>query len=202
MINKLEIEKKYYIKNMTVKCLSQIIEKSGAKYIGDSKQYDIYFNVPGRDSLASKECLRIRESGEKREITYKPPTEELNMNSGFFAKKEVNLPIGDIKTAKTLLLDMGCTVLAEVKKIRKRYGLDKFKIFIDNVQNIGLFIEIEIMDISDNIQKGINEIDELMKRLNINNYIIENKPYRDIVIEKENGGIYGRDYKSYRERLQ
>lgn len=189
MTNKLEIEKKYYIKNMTVECLSQIIEKSGAKYVGDSKQYDIYFNVPGRNSLASKECLRIRASGEKREITYKPPTEELNMNNGFFAKKEANLPIGDIKTAKILLLDMGCTVLAEVKKTRKRYRLDKFKIFIDNVQNIGLFIEIEILDISDNIQKGIKEIDELIKRLNINNYIVENKPYRDIVIEKENGGI-------------
>ena len=189
MINKLEIEKKYYIKNATIKNLSQIIRKSGAEYVGDSSQCDIYFNVPGRNSLISKECLRIRASGAKKEITYKPPTKESNMNNGFFAKKEVNLPIRDIETAKTLLLDIGCTVLAEVKKTRKRYKLDKFKIFIDNVQNIGLFIEIEIMDISDNIQKGIKEIDELMKRLNINNYIVENKPYRDIVIEREKGGM-------------
>ncbi len=189
MTNKLEIEKKYYIKNITVEYLSQIIEKGGAEYIGDSKQRDIYFNVPGRDSFNSKECLRIRVSNTKKEITYKPPTEELNINNGFFAKKEVNLPIRDIETAKVLLLNIGCTILAEVNKERKRYRLDKFKIFIDNVQNIGLFIEIEIMDISDNIQKGINEIDELMKRFNINNYIVENKPYRDIVIEKERGGI-------------
>ncbi|MCK5061921.1 class IV adenylate cyclase [Candidatus Parcubacteria bacterium] len=187
MTNKLEIEKKYYIKNSTIDDLTKIIEKSGAEYIGDSKQRDIYFNVPGRDSLTSKECLRIRESETKKEITYKPPTKESDMNNGFFAKKEINLLIQDVEVAKILLLDIGCTVLAEVKKERKRFRLDKFKIFIDNIQNVGLFIEIEIMDIFDNIQKGISEIDELMDGLNMNNYITENKPYRDLVIEKEKG---------------
>lgn len=185
MRHKLEIEKKYYIKNTSIEKLSKIIENIGAEHTGDSKQCDIYFNVPGRDSLTSKECLRIRESDAKKEITYKPPTEESEMNNGFFAKKEVNLQIEDIETAKILLLDIGCTILAVVKKNRKRFRLDKFKVFIDNVKNVGLFIEIEIKDISKNIQKSINRIDKLMESLNIDDYVVENKPYRDIVINKE-----------------
>ena len=175
MTNKLEIEKKYYIKNATIDELTKIIEKRGAEYVGENKQCDIYFNVPGRDSLTSKECLRIRESKTKKEITYKPPTKDEDMNSDFFAKKEVNLSIQDIEIAKILLLDIGCTILAEVKKERKRFRLDKFKIFIDNIQNVGLFIEIEIMDTSDNIKKNISEIDRLMESLNINNYVIESR---------------------------
>ncbi len=185
MTNKLEIEKKYYIRNSSIEELSKIIEKKGGKYIGDNRQCDIYFNVPGRDSLTSKECLRIRESDTKKEITYKPATKQKDMDSGFFAKKEVNLAINDIETAKILLLDMGCTILAEVNKERKRYGLDKFRIFIDNILNIGLFIEIEVLDVQENVKKCINDIDKLMLSLNLDNYVIEDKPYRDIVIESQ-----------------
>jgi adenylate cyclase class 2 len=188
MTNKLEIEKKYYIKNKKIEELIEIIKKSGAEYEGENKQCDIYFNVPGRDSLTSKECLRIRESETKREITYKPPTKNSDMNNGFFAKKEINLAIQDIETAKILLLDIGCEILTEVKKERKRFRLDKFKIFIDNIQNVGLFIEIEIVDVYNNIQKGISEIDKLMKNLKIDEYTIEDKPYRDLVIENKKGG--------------
>jgi len=189
MTNKLEIEKKYYVKNGSVENLSKALEIAGAEYIGDSKQTDIYFNVPGRDSFASKECLRIRESESKKEITYKPPTKDVDINNSFFAKEEVNLPIHDTEIAKILLLDIGCTVLAEVKKKRKRFRFDKFKIFIDNVLNVGLFIEIEIMDFSNNVESGIKEMDALMNTLSID-CIVENKPYRDLVMEKgeENDG--------------
>ena len=187
MTNKLEIEKKYYIKDGNIESLTEILMSAGAEYIGDSKQTDIYFNVPGRDSLTSKECLRIRESEAKKEITYKPPTKNADMNNGFFAKEEVNLAIQDIKTAKILLLDIGCTVLAEVQKERKRFRLDKFKIFIDNILNVGLFLEIEIMDYPDNIKHGIKEIDTLVNSLEIGDYTVENKPYRDLVMEKKGG---------------
>lgn len=184
MTNKLEIEKKYYIKDGNIESLKGVLMSAGAEYIGDSKQTDIYFNVPGRDSLTSKECLRIRESETKKEITYKPPTKNVDMNNGFFAKEEVNLAIQDVETAKVLLLDIGCTVMAEVKKERKRFRLDKFKIFIDNILNVGLFLEIEIMDFSDNIESGIKEIDTLMNTFGVINYAVENKPYRDLVMEK------------------
>jgi predicted adenylyl cyclase CyaB len=185
MTNKLEIEKKYYIKDGNIEILTKVLISAGAEYIGDSKQADIYFNVPGRDSFSSKECLRIRESETKKEITYKPPTESFDMNKGFFAKKEVNLAIQDIEIAKVLLINIGCTVLTEVKKERKRFSLDKFKIFIDNVLNVGLFLEIEIMDYPDNIKHGIREIDALVDSLEIGDYTVENKPYRDLVMEKK-----------------
>jgi adenylate cyclase, class 2 len=188
MPNKLEIEKKYHIKNTSVKELSNIIKKAGAVYIGDDNQRDIYFNVTGRDSLVSKECLRIRESATKKEITYKPATKQKDVLNNFFAKKELDLIIENIETAKDLLLAIGCTFLAEVNKERQCYRLDKFNIFIDNVLNTGLFLEIEILDIQENIQKDINAIDKLMLSLNIADYIIENRPYRDIVIETHKGG--------------
>ncbi|MBN1969289.1 MAG: class IV adenylate cyclase [Candidatus Delongbacteria bacterium] len=199
MANKLEIEKKYYIKDGNIESLKKALMSAGAKYIGDSKQTDIYFNVPGRDSFISKECLRIRESETKKEITYKAPTKNSDINNGFFAKEEVNLAIQDIEKAKILLLDIGCTVMAEVKKERKRFRLDKFKIFIDNVPNVGLFIEIEIMDFSNNVESGISEIDALMNTLNIGDCIVENKPYRDLVMEK--GGENGRKHQSNKRRL-
>ncbi|MFH1745192.1 MAG: class IV adenylate cyclase [bacterium] len=188
MKNKLEIEKKYKVNNSSVEELTKKIEKIGAVFAGDKDQLDIYFNVPGRDSFTSKECLRIRSSDTGKEITYKPSTREEYVDKGFFAKKEINLPINDVGIAKILLQDIGCTILAEVKKRRRQFRLDKFKICIDNINNLGLFIEIEIMDVFDNIQKSVKEIDKLMSSLNLINYSLEDKPYRDLVMAKEKGG--------------
>jgi adenylate cyclase class IV len=50
---------------------------------------------------------------------------------------------------------------------------------------VGLFLEIEIMDYPDNIKHGIREIDALVDSLEIGDYTVENKPYRDLVMEKK-----------------
>lgn len=181
---KIEIEKKYFLKNYKSALLLKKLKNLGAKYVGYNVQRDIYFNVPGRDSLTTRECLRIRESKYKKEITYKPPTKNSDYDNDYFAKKEVDVAIDDIYAAKNLLLDMGCIELATVNKEQKCYRLDKFNIFIDNITNIGLFLEIECIGYPTSTKKVLEDMDGLIKRLSLKNFKIENRPYRDIIIEK------------------
>lgn len=66
-----EVEKKYKIdQNRREKLINFLNEK--AKLIEKKHEVDTYFNIVGRDSLSTKECLRIRETDSFSEITYKP----------------------------------------------------------------------------------------------------------------------------------
>lgn len=181
---KIEIEKKYFLTNYKSIQLLKKLKNIGAKYIGDNIQRDIYFNVPGRDSLSTRECLRIRESKNKKEITYKPPTKDSDYDNDYFAKKEVNVVIDNVPAAKNLLLDIGSIELATVNKKQKCYKLDKFNIFIDNIKNVGLFLEIECIEYSTNTNQAIGRIDRLIKDLGLEGLRVEYRPYRDILIEK------------------
>lgn len=183
-----EIEKKYFLSAGEETHIEEKLQSLNARYIGEKWQKDTYFNVPGRDSYASKECLRIRESTEKIEVTYKPPTEETDNSLSHFAKKEVNLSIRDAETASILLRDIGCEVLAVVEKKRRDFVLDKINISVDNLEGVGWFVELECIEEAEHLSSILTAINELADNLGITEEMVEVRPYRDIVVEQARKG--------------
>lgn len=178
-----EIEKKYGLAEDDAVSIEKKIVALGARHISDSKQTDTYFNVSGRDSYSTKECLRIRETDNDIEITYKPPTKANQIGGGFFSKKEVNLAVKDIDGAKELLRDIGCEVLCVVEKTRKDYLLDKIHISVDTISDAGVFVEVESNGAEDELAEVLEQIDTIAAKLGLNDSLIERRPYRDIVME-------------------
>lgn len=172
-----EIEKKYQVENLME--VRQKLIALGAKPEGIGQEKDIYFNVSGRDSMTTKECLRIRSSPKKQEITYKPAT-KANDRATHFAKKETNLPITDIDIARDLLVCLGNSVLVEFIKDREYYSLDGATVTLDLLNNKYSFVEIEVE--SDNEHEALLCIQRVEESLNLSDDLIETRPYRDIAM--------------------
>lgn len=172
-----EIEKKYQVDNLEK--LEQLLIAQGARFIKESRERDIYFNVSGRDSMTSKECLRIRTTPTKTELTYKPPT-ALDNTDTHFAKKETNLPIQNVETAIELLESLGNSLLVDLRKYRRYYELEGVTITLDMLNEKYSFVEIEVETADE--ADALVKIHHIANILNLSEDSIETRPYRDIAM--------------------
>lgn len=177
----MEVEIKYRISEKSFEDIQILVEEAGGEFLHESLERDTYFNVSGRDSMTTKECLRIRESHKKgNEITYKPPTEE-GKQELHFAKKETNLAVQDPQAARDLLMCLGSTILVVVEKNRKYYSLNGCTVCIDKITDLGIFIEIEVM--GNNANAALTKIKDCAKVLSLDDQDIVTAPYRDLVMQ-------------------
>ncbi len=176
-----EVEKKYRIKHLDKEALVLLLEEAGATLIKRKREVDTYFNVAGRDSLMTKECLRVRESNNKKEITYKPPTYACNADQSHFAKIETNVAVQDTVLAIELLKLIGNEVLVVVEKDRSYYELGECSITLDLITGAGLFAEIEVE--TNDEKSGIRQIDAAAATIGLDSSMIEMAPYRDLVLK-------------------
>ena len=129
-----ELERKFNITN--VRSIKLKIKKIGARFLNISESKDIYFKVPQK--IKSTKYLRIR-------------TKDNNLNGTLayhevlndYNTKEWEVDISDAKTTKAVIEKLGFEMDVIIQKTREKYQFDKIEILIDQVKNLGAFIEIE-----------------------------------------------------------
>jgi predicted adenylyl cyclase CyaB len=84
---------------------------------------------------------------------------------------------------------MGLEKIITLEKERKEYTLGEFSICLDEIKNLGYFIEIE--SLNDDQQDKI-ELNELMKKFNISEEQIIHKGYVTMLLAQNNS-----PYKEY-----
>ena len=174
-----EIEKKYRIKDFNE--IEKKVLLLGGVLKSEGNEVDIYFNVSGRDSMATKECLRIRSSLSRKEVTYKPPTLEGDKNNKHFAKREINLPIQDVEATVEFLESLGNTLLVKLIKNRKHYIFsENVSVVLDILNDQYFFVEIEVE--SENEDEALLKIKEVEAQLSLSDEMVETRPYRDIAM--------------------
>jgi len=121
------------------------------------------------------EWLRIRKESNNYKINYKRKnTNELS--------EEYEVSINDINNMKIIFNNLGLEESVTVKKHRVSYLYkDKYEISFDDVDNLGLYVEIEINKYEFDNEKEIELLINLMKELNINMDNIENKRYPELL---------------------
>jgi adenylate cyclase class 2 len=177
---KKEIEKKFRLENADRVSFIRRLQKLNAQFIDKKKEIDTYFNVAGRDSLTTKECLRVREADTLTEMTYKPPTENHQVVQSHFFKNETNVSVKDGREAIAFLKLLGNDILVVVDKEREYYSFDECMIVLDSVKDAGLFVEIEIQ--TDDEQLALKKINVVAQKLGLDESMIEKLPYRDVVL--------------------
>lgn len=173
-----EIEKKYHL-TIDEALFREKLEGIGAQFIKNKKETDTYFNVSGRDSIKTKECLRVRKSNDLIEITYKGATHP-DSNDAHFAKHELNLFVENETEAIEFLKLLGNEIVAVVEKSRDYYEFGNCNIAVDSISGVGMFIELEVMSNDD--KEGLREIENVAKKLGLSEESVEMLPYRDLVI--------------------
>jgi adenylate cyclase class 2 len=108
-------------------------------------QQDLYFDNDQGYLMAQDKCLRIRvevesrDQGTKTLLTYKGPKQPSDVK----CRQEIEIPVSDEEQARTLLDGLGYAQKMIVHKHRELWSFKQCLIGLDQVTDLGTFVEIE-----------------------------------------------------------
>ncbi len=120
--------------------MERAIIAMGATPVGIENQADTYYNSQYNDFGKTDEALRIRVQDGRYFLTYKGPKMDMVSKT----RKEFQVDINDADGMGKILTSLGFFPVATVTKKRKNFRLGDFIIALDDVRNLGTFMEIEI----------------------------------------------------------
>jgi len=134
----------------------------GAEKEKEKHQIDEYYNHPSKDTKQTNEYIRLRykHGGEQGIFAH-----HINISDG--VNKEFEVKIDDVDTFKQILKNFDFPLLGTIDKKRETFKVNDFTITIDEVKNIGNFIEIETFGEEDEIEAKKTKCLELLETLGI-----------------------------------
>lgn len=185
MANVIELESSYILKENYNDILIKI-KKLDFKFYEHILEEDTYYTDKEETFIKNRVCLRTRKTNnEKLELTYKPKTDNSTEKYG---KKEINisLNVDDYDDVKYMINELGYIEYVSFIKDRTIYTklIDGFihNIMIDNIENVGNYIEFEILaNTEDEKEKLKASLEKFIQEFNCKNLEEKTLPYRDIV---------------------
>jgi adenylate cyclase class 2 len=98
---------------------------------------------------------------------------------------ELSSGIVDADSFKSILEELGFNYVASIAKKRTYFALDNFTISIDEVEELGSFVELELVVLSkDQIDSTRESIFEIVKRMGLNPEDSTLSSYLELLLEK------------------
>ncbi len=152
--------------------IRNILNTKNARFVGTDHQIDTYFNVNhGR--------LKLREGNiENALIQYNRPDQEGPKMSEVLLYKSA--PDSGLKK----ILETSLGILTNVDKQREIYFIDNVKFHLDDVKNLGTFVEIEAIDTdgSRNEKKLEEQCQHYFKLFEIQSQDLLKNSYSDLIL--------------------
>jgi adenylate cyclase class 2 len=136
----LEIELKVRVEN--VDTVRDRLHLLSAVHGTDTLEHDVYFNAPHRNFARTDEAIRVRYSQGTCTLTYKGPK---NRNFAVKAREELNTGVESGPVLEQILMRLGFTRSADVRKRREYYTFRGASVALDQVEGLGSFVEIEVV---------------------------------------------------------
>ena len=142
-----EVEMKFPVADMGA--LEDRLIGLGVDISPAQSEVDMYFAHPARDFAQTDEALRIRRKGKANFLTYKGPKVDATTKT----RHEIDLTLPpDEQTAQAwtgLLEALGFTPVGEVFKSRRKARIvwrgREVEISLDQVEQLGTFVELELI---------------------------------------------------------
>lgn len=121
------------------------LNDAGARRVGAVIELNTFFDTPHRTLLAADTGLRLRRTrdvatgAQRHVITYKGPQQD----SGMKRREEIELCTDDGDEASLLLQRLGFAPTLSFEKRRETWRLDACEIALDELPQLGCFVEIE-----------------------------------------------------------
>lgn len=176
----IEVEVKLAVEDLAA--LENKIKQMGMKLVGEKEQLDIYFNAPDRDFAKTDEALRLRIEDGKYFLTYKGAKFDGKTKSR--REIEIEIKAKSIVKPRNLLLRLGYREVAAVNKIRRIYKFHGLKIYLDRVDQLGSFIEVEAAAAEKNFKAKRSQVLELLKKLGLNPSNSIRQSYLELILAK------------------
>ena len=151
----------------------------GAEFTGSEQQDDSYFKPKGKEMEEQGPgsfIVRIRKEKEGSFLTIK----EMTDRSGVW--KEYETTVGNAEETRKMVEVMGYSHIFDINKAREFGQLNGINLCIDDVKQLGKYLELEIHgeDADDAKKKML----ELFSKLGIKEEQIEHRGYARIISEK------------------
>lgn len=177
-----EVEQKYPVSSFSE--FERAVNGLGGQFGKPETQVDRYFNHPSRDFAESDEALRIRSVGEANCVTYKGPKIDATTKT----RREIETAIAGGATAAgqfaETFIALGFRETAAVHKERRTAQLERggfeIEITLDDVQDVGQFVEIEIAVAEENVEAAKSELEKLASELNLG--AAERRSYLELLL--------------------
>ncbi len=171
----IEYEVKIKLSEYNIEELEKTILSKGFLLEKETEQTDIYFVHPNKDFSQTDEALRIRyEDDANPVVTYKGP------KKGNRGKVRVEINVKCLDNPNDLFLFLGFKEYGKVKKKRKVFVRNGIEIMLDNVENLGVFMEIECKT-----KEDWDKIDEIKKEISIEEFEEERTSYLELLYGEE-----------------
>jgi len=150
----------------------RILEGKGAYYRGRDHQIDIYFNV-------SNGRLKLRKGNIENSLIFYE-----RQNCVGAKQSDVHLFRTDPNTLLEEMLGAALGIKVIVDKLRDIYFIDNVKFNIDEVQNLGSFIEVEAIDLEGTIGRAKlqHQCDYYFKLFKIKDKDLIAESYSDLLL--------------------
>lgn len=137
-----EVERKYRTTHAPVR---ERLEPAGFTPAGTVEQTDRYFDHPARPLATTDEAVRIRAvttaGGTRHELTYKGPRQATDAKS----RRELTVAIDSGDVLALVLESLDFRPVDPVVKTRERFARDAVTVALDTVEELGEFVEIEVV---------------------------------------------------------
>lgn len=177
-----EIEIKVIVENP--EDVISFLEKNG-KYIKSKNQIDSYYVTPTKDFFTEnpvKEYLRIREQSDNNEVAYHFCHYD---NDGKLLKTdEYESGVEDPKMLELIFNKIGLVNKVTVNKERKCYEYKNFEVLVDNIKDLGSFIEVETECTDGDYKKAKDSCMEILNELGAKWREAPNMGYPDMLLNK------------------
>jgi adenylate cyclase class 2 len=173
----MEVEMKVRVEDL--ESMKKKLESLGARFQSAMEQRDEYFKPRGFESRAQGPgdwIVRVRRSGADKMLTLKALTEI----SGAWVEHETG--IVNEKEMRSILENMGLLNVFTLNKNRIRGRLDEFELCLDDVRELGKFLEVALE--SEEKEAARDRIIDFLKGLGIEDKNIERRGYGEIIGEK------------------
>ena len=114
-----------------------------AEFLEHQDQRDLYCDNAQKQMVTQDKCLRVRiettDQGTQSFITFKGPRQEADVK----CRQEIEMPVPDTAQATALLEGLGYEQKLAVHKHREQWSYKQCLIGLDQVTDLGTYVEIE-----------------------------------------------------------
>jgi len=180
-----EIEVKLKIKNF--EDLENKLKEKGCVLSDPISQHDVIYSLKSsteefESSKAGDIIIRIRHLKDKAELNLKQQC------SSEMDNLEYETEVKDPEEMNKILLTLGYSPIVEVKKTRRKGKLGEYEICLDEVEQLGTFVELEKMaDDNTNPEKIKEELFVELESLGLSRKDEETKGYDTQIYFKQKG---------------
>lgn len=181
IVNEIELKLRYSPQerdNVIAYC-----RQNGFTLHGELVEEDYYLTPFNLDLLQFDEVLRLRhtiaDDKERWLLTYKCK----NQDQLFHNRREIETAVGDGSALLEMLERMQFTLIRKVLKKRREYKKGALSICLDNVAELGEFMEIEIL--SNDEVAAQKRIASVRQELKLAETTVETRNYLAMLLEKD-----------------